>query len=460
MSEDDPFDCFGSSSEEEDGDDHECNHDEDSITSDANYTGSSTTEEKNDKIMRNTRDDDMPSSSGKNSNIITRKRSRDPSCGICTFHPHTETSLLTHVRNSLLPTSIAGCDEHDNHNTSNNDDNHNNNHFADWQSKDYVQSLLNRSLKVLKSIDDYCTSRHWMMHIGPEKGGILTSALREALDSKMHRQREGAGDGKTEKGEERGDHSQNSAIESPSSLSSFVAVELGSYCGYAAILMAREYCQARLEDLSSAHSAENGRLLSNMNFHLFSMEINREYAEVAREMINLSGFEELISVPLVSFDGYETNLVDVITSAVQTRGRNGGNEVKTISKPMIDFLFIDHDKDSYKSDLCRLEISGMVRKGTKVVADNVLFAQIDDYICHVRKRQEEGVVKTDTIPCRVEYSCGDVEVSEDEEGVDERFGDGVGKMMFRLFLFYSFFRSLLTGSNAKIYPNLQKSRIT
>mmetsp|Transcript_30084 Transcript_30084/g.63925 ORF Transcript_30084/g.63925 Transcript_30084/m.63925 type:complete len:268 (+) Transcript_30084:376-1179(+) len=258
-----------------------------------------------------------------------------------------------------------------------------------------------------------------MMHIGPEKGAILTGALREALAMKQRRRRESDGDDKMETGGERGNN------EATFLSSSFVAVELGSYCGYAAIMMAREYCQARLEALFSSDFNEDGGLLSNMNFHLFSMEINREYAEVAREIVNLSGFEELVSVHLISFDGYETNLVDVISSAVQSREREGGNEVETTSNPVIDFLFIDHDKDSYKADLCRLETSGTIRKGTKVVADNVLFAQIDDYIGYVRKRQEGGVVKTDTIPCRVEYCDGGVEMEVEEDGIEEQFGDGV-----------------------------------
>jgi len=419
MSEEDPFDCFGSSSSEEDNDDDdEYTNDKDNKTTDANSIASPTamTKNKNDESTNNHKDK-KPSSREKSSNSsIIEKRSRDPSCGICTFHPHTETSLLTHVRNSLLSTHKTECDDNDH-------DNNNSRTIpksaTDLWSKDHLQKLLIRSREVLKAIDDYCTSRHWMMHIGPEKGAILTGALREALAMKQRRRRESDGDDKMETGGERGNN------EATFLSSSFVAVELGSYCGYAAIMMAREYCQARLEALFSSDFNEDGGLLSNMNFHLFSMEINREYAEVAREIVNLSGFEELVSVHLISFDGYETNLVDVISSAVQSREREGGNEVETTSNPVIDFLFIDHDKDSYKADLCRLETSGTIRKGTKVVADNVLFAQIDDYIGYVRKRQEGGVVKTDTIPCRVEYCDGGVEMEVEEDGIEEQFGDGV-----------------------------------
>lgn len=450
MSEEDPFDCFGSSSSEEDNDDNdEFTHNKNNETTNANSIASPTTTTKNENDeSTNNHKDKKPSSREKSSNSsIIETRSRDPSCGICTFHPHTETSLLTHVRNYLSSAFKTGSDDKDHDN--------NNSHTVpksatDLWSKEHLQNLLNRSRDVSKAIDDYCTSRHWMMHIGPEKGKILTGALREALAVKQQRRRESEVDGKMETGEERGN--KDATFLSPS----FVAVELGSYCGYASILIAREYCEARLEALSSSDFNEDGGLLSNLNFHLFSMEINREYAEVARKMINLSGFEELVSVHLISFDGYETNLVDVISSAVQTWERNGGNEVETATKPMIDFLFIDHDKDSYKPDLCRLETSGMVRKGTKVVADNVLFAQIDDYIGYVRKRQEEGVVKTDTVPCRVEYCDGGVEREEEEDGIEEQFGDGVGKLMFRFFCFTLF----IWMKCLQYHSNLQKSQIT
>ncbi|EED94176.1 predicted protein, partial [Thalassiosira pseudonana CCMP1335] len=160
---------------------------------------------------------------------------------------------------------------------------------------------------VLQAVDKFCTSRHWMMHVGPEKGEILTGALREAMDAKL-------------------------------------ASQLGSYCCYSSILMAREFYKQQYAKLNS---------------HLFTVEINPEYAKVAAEMARLSGLNGKITVHEISYNGHDT---DVDT---------------------IDFLFIDHDKDMYKADLIKLESAGLVRQGTKVVADNVLFAQIDDYIEYV-----------------------------------------------------------------------------
>lgn len=265
---------------------------------------------------------------------------RDASCGVCSFHPGTETSLLAHVRNDLN------------------------------SSQSNANGTLQKATRVLEAIDEFCTSRHWMMHVGPEKGSILLDSLHDSINNKL-------------------------ADSSIAEDTSFVAVELGTYCGYASILIGRTFFELRKQ--------------KPMHYHLYTMEISREYAEIASKMIHLSGMEDLISVHQISYDGHDTNVRGVITELL----REGDG-----SKKKIDFLFIDHDKDSYKSDLCKLEASGAICEGTKVVADNVLFACIDDYIAYVQQRQKEGIVKTRTIRSHVEYSS-DVNSQPYEDGVGE-----------------------------------------
>ena len=60
---------------------------------------------------------------------------------------------------------------------------------------------------VLSAVDHYCYSRHWMMHIGPEKGRILDDTIRQT----------------------QGDDSKP-----------LVCVELGSYCGYSTVRIASQ----------------------------------------------------------------------------------------------------------------------------------------------------------------------------------------------------------------------------
>ena len=54
---------------------------------------------------------------------------------------------------------------------------------------------------VIKCIDEFCTQEHWMMHVGPEKGSILDSAMESAKP--------------------------------------FDVLELGTYCGYSTLRMAQ-----------------------------------------------------------------------------------------------------------------------------------------------------------------------------------------------------------------------------
>jgi len=174
----------------------------------------------------------------------------------------------------------------------------------------------------------------------------------------------------------------------------FVAVELGTYCGYSSILMGKAMYKAKQQ-------------YTSLNCHLFTTEIHREYYEIATEMIQLTnGMDGIISVHQTSFDGHGTDMVDVIRSALEEHHNSQQQQQQ------LDFLFIDHDKDSYKSDLCKLEESGMT-EGTKVVADNVLFACIDDYVNYVQQRMKEGIVETRTVKCKVEYSGDDKDNNED-----------------------------------------------
>jgi len=282
---------------------------------------------------------------------------RDLSCGVCCFHLHTETSLLAAIRNSM--TSVV----------------------TDSPSRD-----------VLCAIDEFCLSRHWMMHVGPEKGDILIEALRSSMLEKTQ---------------------LNSTLTSGLDCIPFIAVELGTYCGYSSILMGR----TMREMLTSGNTRIDCPRIDcpRIDCHLITTEINEEYVQIATEIILLSQMQDLISVHEISYNGHDTDIVATVSDAIM-RSRNSLNKAATI-----DFLFIDHDKNAYKSDLRKLERSGMIRRGTKVVADNVLFARIDDYVEYVKQREEMGIVKTITIPCHVEYS-----VDKDESGDSlQHFEDGV-----------------------------------
>lgn len=56
------------------------------------------------------------------------------------------------------------------------------------------------------------------------------------------------------------------------------------------------------------------------------------------------------------------------------------------------------------------------------MADNVVFAQISDYLQYVQQRQRDGVVTTHTVVCSVEYSS-----TEQDTDQEYSFRDGVGE---------------------------------
>ena len=265
---------------------------------------------------------------------LPTKRSDD--CGVLAFHPGTEQALLVHVQNALR------------------DDN---------------TKLDRRPSQVLESIDQFCMQRHWMMHVGPDKGHVLQSFLTKCLTTAFR--------------------------ETPSSVRRrrFVLLELGTYCGYSSILWAKL--------LLKSHDKMDG-------FMIYSVEASPANAAIARRLIGLAGLQEYISVLILDLHRGQT-VVDLIQGEI--------NE----SDDCIDFVFLDHDKDAYLSDLCMLERSGLIRAGTHVAADNVIFAGIDTYRDYVKRLVVMGIVESSLVEGSIEYSG-----PEEDNAIDkEVFRDGI-----------------------------------
>lgn len=229
-------------------------------------------------------------------------------------------------------------------------------------------------------------------HIGPEKGNILLSALRQCMFRKRALLCTS-----WDYYQDTTDSTNNS--NSNNNFGQFIAVELGTYCGYASILMGR-----------LMHQTKN----AIMDTHLFSLELNTDYIDIASEMISMAGMDDVISIHQVSRynnnPGWEldTDLVCVLKRAITERyGKHQYEDTKAM--PKIDFLFIDHDKDAYLSDLIKLQNAGLIGKGTKVVADDVLFVDIEDYVVYIQQLKNDGIVKTKTVPCKAVEYCGERE---------------------------------------------------
>ncbi|MFI5779887.1 O-methyltransferase [Nocardia sp. NPDC051570] len=130
-------------------------------------------------------------------------------------------------------------------------------------------------------------------------------------------------------------------------------LELGAYCGYSAV--------------------RTGRLLPE-GARLVSVEANAANAEIARAVIAHAGLSNRITV-VVGMIG------------------DGGQTVRTLSEEhgftagALDFVFIDHMKTAYLSDLRTILATGWLHPDSVVVADNVKVPGAPDYLRYMRENE-------------------------------------------------------------------------
>lgn len=157
----------------------------------------------------------------------------------------------------------------------------------------------NQPVSCMNAIDEFCRN-YWMMNVGPDKAKIVTKALASSQGK--------------------------------------IVVEVGGYCGYSALLLA---------------------VNSPADAVIYSIEINKEYADIAKRIFEHAGL---------------TGKVIVLVGDVQTYA----NQLKSLKH--IDFLFIDHWKDVYLRDFKLIDSFGVLQKGSVVVADNIIYPGAPDYL--------------------------------------------------------------------------------
>ena len=134
------------------------------------------------------------------------KQLRPASSGVLAFHNGTEEALYHYVKNKVQPGDVTG---------------------------------------ILKAIDEFCYTQHWMMHIGDQKLPLLDKSLKLAREN-----------------------TSNNTI---------CAVELGSYCGYSALY------------IGSQLNKESGD-------HLYAIEKDPKCVKWTQRMVTLAGLEDRVTV--------------------------------------------------------------------------------------------------------------------------------------------------------------------
>lgn len=167
---------------------------------------------------------------------------------------------------------------------------------------------------VLATLDKFAYEESMLINVGDEKGLLLDAAVRKA-DPRL-------------------------------------ALELGTYCGYGALRIAR--------------AAPNAKV--------FSVELAEANAANARRIWEHAG------------------VADRVTCVVGTIG-DGGRTLDVLaneygfSAGALDFVFLDHDKDAYLADLLSIVDRGWLHAGSIVVADNVRVPGAPKYREYMRQQQ-------------------------------------------------------------------------
>lgn len=305
----------------------------------------------------------------------TTAEKRDPENGVLAFHAGTEAALLHHVQTELAKTRNRKSPKRDTNDGNRSDD-----------ASINLAEIIQNAQAVLDLVDSYCISRHWMMHVGPEKATPLRKFIGDFLIVQEKANDTTAADGET---------------------ANFV--ELGTYCGYSSIFIAKTVLERSLNNGKTTHTNTSGvksvAADDCFSFHIYSVEVVEKFATVAQKLIKLAGMEAYISIVLmkdpdtieaarrrgheVKGSSLSSELKKKIVDSNNDQGTRGINEITTI-----DFLFVDHDKSLYLPHLRELEDAGMIRKGTHVAADNVVFAEIHDYRQYMTDLAERGIVST------------------------------------------------------------------
>ena len=166
---------------------------------------------------------------------------------------------------------------------------------------------------VIATVDKFAYEKSFLINVGDEKGELLDAAVRRANPKR--------------------------------------ALELGTYCGYSALRIARSAPDAKV----------------------FSVELAEANAQIARRIWAHAG------------------VGDRVTCVVGTIG-DGGRTLDALaghgfSADNLDFMFVDHDKGAYLTDLQSVLDRGWLHRGSIVVADNVRIPGAPKYREYMNQQQ-------------------------------------------------------------------------
>ena len=204
---------------------------------------------------------------------------------------------------------------------------------------------------IIDTIDKFCWTKQWLMNIGDRKGLILDQAIQTRQPKTV-----------LELG-------RISLSPTNKHLSLFPS---GTFLGYSSLRII-------------SHLADDALLVT--------IEADSQSAAVARSIHQHAGVVDRIKI----INDYTENVIPHLS--------------KDFKVDSFDFIFIDHFKDVYLRDLKMLEEVGLIKSGTMIVADNVIYPGAPDYLEYIRnnpnystKMYEEMIEYRDDVRDGVEIS--------------------------------------------------------
>jgi catechol O-methyltransferase len=167
---------------------------------------------------------------------------------------------------------------------------------------------------VIAKVDEFAYEKSFLINVGDEKGELLDAAVRRADPG--------------------------------------LALELGTYCGYGSLRIARAAPTAKV----------------------VSVELAAANAEVARRIWAHAGIEDRVNCVVGTIGDGGATLEALAVEHGFTEGK-------------LDLLFIDHDKAAYLTDLQSLLDRRWLHRGSIVVADNILIPGSPKYRQYMKDQQ-------------------------------------------------------------------------
>ena len=192
--------------------------------------------------------------------------------------------------------------------------------------RNYVMENARRGdlQNIIDTIDKYGWTKQWLMNIGDRKGKILDQAIQ------------------TRKPKSVLELGQISFIVHHQDR--FCAC-LGTFLGYSSLRIAAQ-------------------LPNDAVF--ITIEGDAQSAEIARSIHEYAGVADRIKV----VNGYTDNVIPRLR--------------EDFNVDSFDLIFIDHYSEVYLRDLKMLEVLGLIKSGTMIVADNVILPGAPDYLEYIR----------------------------------------------------------------------------